>query len=80
MRDKALKILQDETGSFEETSRLREDILDAMIAFKKGNIPSEEEINNAAVIDYQQQKKYDNAYDRQKGFQSGVKWLLSVLK
>ena len=80
MRDKALKILQEETGSFEESSRLRDDVLDAMIAFKKSNIPSDEEIKDAASIDYQQQKKYDNAYDRQKGFQSGVKWLLSVLK
>lgn len=80
MRDKALKILQDETGSFEESSRLRDDILDAMIAFKKDNIPSDEEIKQASLNDYQQQKKYDNAYDRQKGFQSGVKWLLSVLK
>ena len=30
MRQRALKILQDETGSFEETSRLRDDVLDAM--------------------------------------------------
>ena len=80
MRDKALQILQKETGSFEESSRLRDDVLDAMIAFKKGNVPSDEEIKQASFNDYQQQKKYDNAYDRQKGFQSGVKWLLSVLK
>jgi len=80
MRNKALKILQYETGSFEESSRLRDDILDAMIVFKKGNVPSEEEINQAASIDYKNQKTYDNAYDRQKGFISGVRWLLSVLK
>jgi hypothetical protein len=80
MRDKALKILQEETGSFEESSRLRDDVLDAMIAFKKGNIPSDEEIKEAASKDYKQQTKYDNAYDRQKGFHAGVKWLLSVLK
>jgi len=80
MRDKALKILQDETGSFQELSRLRDDVLDAMIVFKKCNIPSDEEIKQASLADYQQQKKYDNAYDRQKGFYSGVKWVLSVLK
>ncbi len=80
MRDLALKILQEETGSFAEQSRLRDDVLDAMIAFKNKNIPSDEEIKEASLLDYQNQKKYDNAYDRQKGFQSGVKWLLSVLK
>jgi hypothetical protein len=80
MRELALKILQEETGSFEEQSRLRDDILDAMVSFKKGNIPSEEDVKNAALVDYKNQTKYDNAYDRQKGFISGVRWLLSVLK
>lgn len=80
MRKLALKILQEETGSFAEQSRLRDDILDAMIAFKKGSVPSDEDIKQAALADYQSQKKYDNAYDRQKGFISGVRWLLAVLK
>ena len=50
MRDKALQILQKETGSFEESSRLRDDVLDAMIAFKKGNVPSDEEIKQANMF------------------------------
>lgn len=79
MREKALQILQEETGSFEEQSRLREDVIDAMIAFKKGDIPNEEDINQAALNDYKNQKGYDNAYDRKKGFKSGVKWLSSIL-
>jgi hypothetical protein len=37
-RETPLKILQFETGCFEEDSGLRDDILDAMIAFKKINI------------------------------------------
>lgn len=40
---------------------------------------SEKEISEAAEKDYQLQTKYDNAYDRQKGFKAGVKWALSIL-
>jgi len=80
MREQALKILQDETGSFEETSRLREDILDAMITFKVKAKLSDEEIEQAANDDYRKQTKYDDGYDRKKGFKAGVKWMLSVLK
>jgi hypothetical protein len=80
MREQALKILQDETGSFEETSRLREDILDAMIAFKVTTKLSEEEIEQATTDDYNKQTKYDDGYNRKKGFKAGVKWITSVLK
>ncbi len=33
MRELALKILKEETGGFEEQSRLRDDVLDAMLRF-----------------------------------------------
>ena len=78
MKEQALKILQDETGLFEETSRLREDILDAMIAFKIKIKLSNEEIEKAAFDDYNKQTKYDDAFNRIKGFKSGVKWLTSI--
>lgn len=35
---------------------------------------SEQEIKDAALVDYQRQTKYANGYDRQKGFIEGVKW------
>jgi hypothetical protein len=80
MREQALKILQDETGSFEEASRLRDDVLDAMIAFKVNANLSDEEIEKAASDDYKKQTKYDDGYDRKKGFKAGVKWVMSILK
>ncbi len=36
------------------------------------------EIESAALEDYQKQTKYDNAYDRRKGFIEGVKWCASA--
>ena len=41
---------------------------------------TEEQIEEAASIDYKAQTTYDNSYDRKKGFKSGVKWVLSFLK
>lgn len=38
------------------------------------------EIKQAAKEDYDKQTKYDNAYDRQKGFIEGVKWAMKRLK
>ena len=35
MRELALKILQEETDGFESQSRLRDDVLDAMVRFEK---------------------------------------------
>lgn len=40
----------------------------------------ESEIKKAAKEDYDKQTKYDNAYDRQKGFVEGAKWVISRLK
>jgi len=52
-REKALEILQNETGGFESTSRLREDILDAMVDFAL-QLPqqeiSDEEIEKAFIF------------------------------
>lgn len=39
----------------------------------------DEIIKQAAKEDYQNQTKYDNAYDRQKGFIAGVKWLMKLI-
>lgn len=80
MREKALKILQEETGSFEENSRLRSDVLDAMIKFLNSCTPSKDSIEKVSQADYANQTKWDNAYDRKKGFQAGVKWVLDSLK
>lgn len=80
MREKALKILQEETGSFEENSRLRSDVLDAMIKLLNSCTPSKDSIEQASQADYSKQTKWDNAYDRKKGFQAGVKWVLDSLK
>jgi hypothetical protein len=47
---------------------------------KIGIFIPEEEIKQAAKSDYDRQTKYDNAYDRQKGFIEGVKWAQNRLK
>jgi hypothetical protein len=43
-------------------------------------IPSLEEIKQAAFQDYDNQTKYDNAYDRQKGFVEGAKWVIKWME
>jgi hypothetical protein len=43
-------------------------------------LPSQDDIERAAKADFDNQKKYDNAYDRKKGFYAGVLWLFEVLK
>jgi hypothetical protein len=45
-----------------------------------GSFIPEEEIKQAAKEDYDRQRKYNNAYDRQKGFTEGVKWVMKRLK
>jgi hypothetical protein len=45
-----------------------------------GSFIPEAEIKQAAKEDYGRQRKYDNAYDRQKGFIEGVKWAIKRLK
>ena len=45
-----------------------------------GSFIPEVEIKQAAKEDYDRQTKYDNAYDRQKGFIEGVKWTTKWLK
>lgn len=40
---------------------------------------SYEDIEKAALEDYQKQTKYDNAYDRQNGFIEGAKWTLRMI-
>ena len=78
-RYRALEVLQKETDAFEEQSRLREDVIDAMVAFKKVSTPSIDEIKQASLKDYKDQKTYDNGFDRKKGFIAGVNWILSAL-
>lgn len=45
-----------------------------------GSFIPEIEIKRAAKKDYDKQTKYNNAYDRQKGFTEGVKWTIKWLK
>ena len=45
-----------------------------------GSFISESEMKQAAKEDYDKQTKYDNAYDRQKGFIEGAKWVINRLK
>jgi hypothetical protein len=45
-----------------------------------GSFIPESEMKLAAKEDYDKQTKYDNAYDRQKGFIEGAKWVISRLK
>ena len=40
----------------------------------------ESEISEAALQDYQKQTKFDNAYDREKGFIEGAKWAIKRIK
>ena len=46
MKDLALRILQEETDGFELQSRLRDDVIDAMIRFKNET----EQLNIPAVV------------------------------
>lgn len=41
---------------------------------------SEDAIKKAAKDDFKEQTKYDNAYDRQKGFIQGAKWAIKQIK
>ena len=36
--------------------------------------PTQAEIEEASLADYRKQKKYDDGFDRRKGFMAGVKW------
>lgn len=38
-----------------------------------------DKIKEAAKADYDKQTKYDNSYDRQKGFVEGVKWMRGLI-
>lgn len=47
---------------------------------KSTAIISKEEIAIAAENDFKSQTKFDNAYDRKKGFIAGVKFALKTIK
>ena len=49
MRTLALKILQEETDGFESQSRLRDDVLDAMLRFEKeaNQSPDDDQVGQA---------------------------------
>lgn len=59
MRELALKILQEETDSFESQSRLRDDVLDAMIRFEN----EIKQCNIANVVKSLPQDTYGNGLE-----------------
>jgi hypothetical protein len=56
MRELALKILKEETGGFEEQSRLRDDVLDAMLRF----VDETKQLTIPAVVGRSEQLKCGN--------------------
>jgi len=63
----------DKTSNLEQNPPLQQTAV-------SGSFISENDIKKAALEDYQKQTKYDNAYNRQKGFIEGAKWAMRLLK